>query len=158
MESQKQKRIQKRIDKVKRKKNEAIENSIQGFKRRHAKKAQRLSNRQENLEKKYKDAGEAKRRIYKYGVGGESLQNGKVRQVVKDNIIKKTVTRKPGAVEKEIERGNKRIEVGKYKDEGVKTRTVINFNKNQQYQDDLKGSIFNRFPKQMFDNAMKNKI
>jgi hypothetical protein len=163
MESQKQKRIQKRIDKVKIKKNEAIENNIQGFKRPLAqyighKKAQRLSNRQENLEKKYKDAGEAKRRVYKYGVGGENLQNGKVRQVVKDNIIKKTVTRKPGAVEKEIERGNKRIEVGKYKDEGVKTRTVINFNKNQQYQDDLKGSIFNRFPKQMFDNAMKNKI
>ena len=163
MESQKQKRIQKRIDKVKIKKNEAIKNSIQGFKRPLAqyighKKAQRLSNRQENLEKKYKDAGEAKRRVYKYGVGGESLQNGKVRQVVKDNIIKKTVTRTPGAVEKEIERGNKYIEVDKYKNEGVKRRTVINMKKNQQYQDELKDSTFRNFPQQVYDNAMKNKI
>lgn len=180
MESQKQKRIQKRIDKVKIKKNEAIENNIQGFKRPLAqyighKKAQRLSNRQENLEKKYKDAGEAKRRVYKYGVGGENLQNGKVRQVVKDNIIKKTVTRTPGGVEKEIERGNKRIEVGKYKDEGVKTRTVTNMKKNKKYKEDfvaqndknikaaldfasnLKSSTFKNIPKQMFDNAMKNK-
>lgn len=158
MKSQKQKRIQKRIDKVKRKKNEAVENNIQGFKRPHTqyighKKAQRLSNRQENLEKKYKEAGEAKRRVYKYGVGGENLQNGKVRQVVKDNIIKKTVTRTPGGVEKEIERGNKRIEVRKYKDEGIKSRTVTNMKKNEQYQNDLKNSTFNRFPKQMFDNA-----
>jgi hypothetical protein len=91
-------------------------------------------------------------------VGGESLQNGKVRQVVKDNIIKKTVTRTPGAVEKEIERGNKYIEVDKYKNEGVKRRTVINMKKNQQYQDELKDSTFRNFPQQVYDNAMKNKI
>jgi len=72
--------------------------------------------------------------------------------------IKKTVTKKPGAVEKEIERGNKRIEVDKYKDEGVKTRTVINMKKNEQYQNDLKGSTFKNFPQQVYDNAMKNKI
>jgi hypothetical protein len=75
-----------------------------------------------------------------------------------DGNIKKTVTKKPGAVEKEIERGNKRIEVGKYKDEGVKTRTVINMKKNEQYQNDLKGSTFKNFPQQVYDNAMKNKI
>ena len=51
------------------------------------------------------------------------------------NIIK-TVTRMPGSVEKEIERGNKRIEVQKYKDEGIKSRTVINMKKNDQYKKD----------------------
>lgn len=81
----------------------------------------------------------------------------KSRQVSKNGVIKKTVTRTPGAVEKEIERGNKRIEVGKYKDEGVKSRTVTNMKKNEQYQNDLKGSAFNKFPQQVYDNAMKNK-
>ena len=67
-------------------------------------------------------------------------------------------------MEKEIERGNKRIEVGKYKDEGVKTRTVTNMKKNKQYKEnsnkalkqtidnfmsDLKGSKFKSMPKQM---------
>ena len=61
-------------------------------------------------------------------------KNGvKTKQVIKDGVIKKTVTRTPGGVEKEIERGNKRIEVQKYKDEGVKSRTVINMKKNNQY-------------------------
>ena len=50
--------------------------------------------------------------------------------------VKKTVTRTPGGVEKEIERGNKRIDVRKYKDEGVKTRTVTNMKKNKQYNKD----------------------
>jgi hypothetical protein len=77
----------------------------------------------------------------------------KTKQVLKNGVVKKTVTRTPGGVEKEIERGNKRIEVDKYKDEGVKTRTVTNMKKNEQYQNDLKNSTFNRFPKQMFDNA-----
>ena len=49
--------------------------------------------------------------------------------------VKKTVTRTPGGVEKEIERGNKRIDVRKYKDEGVKTRTVTNMKKNEQYKE-----------------------
>ncbi len=53
----------------------------------------------------------------------------KTRQVIKDGVVKKTVTRTPGGVEKEIERGNKRIDVRKYKDEGVKTRTVTNMKK-----------------------------
>jgi len=53
----------------------------------------------------------------------------KTRQVLKNGVVKKTVTRTKGGVEKEIERGNKRIEVQKYKDEGVKNRTVINMKK-----------------------------
>ena len=92
--------------------------------------------------------------------------NFKQRQVIRkyDDVndtggtVKKTVTRTPGAVEKEIERGNKRIEVGKYKDEGVKSRTVIDMKKNDQYKDDLKSSPFKNMHKAMFDNAMKNKI
>jgi hypothetical protein len=70
--------------------------------------------------------------------------------------IKKTVTRTPYNVKKEIKRGGKDVEV--YKDEYGKSRTVINFNKNQQYQNDLKGSTFKNFPQQVYDNAMKNKI
>lgn len=92
--------------------------------------------------------------------------NFKQRQVIRkyDDVndtggtVKKTVTRTPGAVEKEIERGNKYIEVDKYKNEGVKTRTVTNMKKNEQYQNDLKGSTFKNFPQQVYDNAMKNKI
>ena len=87
--------------------------------------------------------------------------NFKQRQVIRkyDDVndtggtVKKTVTRTPGGVEKEIERGNKRIEVRKYKDEGVKTRTVTNMKKNEQYQNDLKSSTFKSMPKQMYDNA-----
>jgi len=71
--------------------------------------------------------------------------NFKQRQVIRkyDDVndtggtVKKTVTRTPGGVEKEIERGNKRIEVRKYKDEGVKTRTVTNMKKNNQYNDNF---------------------
>jgi hypothetical protein len=84
--------------------------------------------------------------------------NYKSRQVTgKDGKVKKTVTRTPGGVEKEIERGNKRIEVKKFKDEGVKTRTVINMKKNDKYKDDLKNSTFKNMPKQMFDNANSSK-
>jgi len=112
-------------------------------------------------------------------------KNGvKTKQVIKDGVVKKTVTRTPGGVEKEIERGNKRIEVQKYKDEGVKNRTVINMKKNDQYKENnakaitkaaitgalsglsgsadfassLKSSPFKNMPKQMYDNAIKNKI
>jgi mannitol-specific phosphotransferase system IIBC component len=103
----------------------------------------------------------------------------KTKQVLKNGVVKKTVTRTPGGVEKEIERGNKRIEVDKYKDEGVKTRTVTNMKKNNKYKENnakaimkaattgmlsgmagaadfisnLKSSTFNNIPKQMFDNA-----
>ena len=93
------------------------------------------------------------------------------------NIIK-TVTRMPGSVEKEIERGNKRIEVQKYKDEGIKNRTVIDMKKNDKYKDNiikagikgalsgagmntfqsaLKNSSFKNMPKQMYDNANSSK-
>lgn len=98
--------------------------------------------------------------------------------------IKKTVTRTPGGVEKEIERGNKRIEVKKFKDEGVKSRKVINMKKNDKYKDDiikagikgalagsfkagvaglntfqsdLKNSSFKGIPKPMYDNANSSK-
>jgi len=110
-------------------------------------------------------------------------KNGvKTKQVIKDGIIKKTVTRTPGGVEKEIERGNKRIEVKKFKDEGVKSRTVINMKKNDKYKDDmikgiikagikgaisgagintfqsdLKNSSFKSMPKPMYDNANSSK-
>lgn len=70
----------------------------------------------------------------------------KTRQVIKDGTVKKTVTRTPGGVEKEIERGNKRIEVQKYKDEGVKNRTVINM---------VKNSAFRNLPSSMVKEAMK---
>ncbi len=98
--------------------------------------------------------------------------------------VKKTVTRTPGGVEKEIERGNKRIDVRKYKDEGVKTSTVTNMKKNEQYKENnvksikeadmtgklsgaaegaadfmsnLKGSTFKNMPKAMYDNANSSK-
>ena len=70
----------------------------------------------------------------------------KTRQVIKDGVVKKTVTRTEGGVEKEIERGNKRIEVQKYKDEGVKNRTVINM---------VKNSAFRNLPSSMVKEAMK---
>ena len=70
----------------------------------------------------------------------------KTRQVIKDGVVKKTVTRTPGGVEKEIERGNKRIEVQKYKDEGVKNRTVINM---------VKNSAFKNLPSSMVEDAAK---
>ena len=70
----------------------------------------------------------------------------KTRQVIKDGVVKKTVTRTEGGVEKEIERGNKRIEVQKYKDEGVKNRTVINM---------VKNSAFRNLPSSMVEDAAK---
>ena len=64
----------------------------------------------------------------------------------KDGTVRKTVTRTKGGVEKEIERGNKRIEVQKYKDEGVKNRTVI---------DMVKNSAFKNLPHSMVKEAAK---
>ena len=107
----------------------------------------------------------------------------KDKQKFKDGVAKKTVHRTPGGVEKEIERGNKRIEVQKYKDEGVKSRTVINMKKNDQYKENnakaitkaaitgalsglsgsadfassLKSSPFKGIPKAMYDNANSSK-
>jgi len=89
----------------------------------------------------------------------------KTRQVIKDGVVKKTVTRTPGGVEKEIERGNKRIEVQKYKDEGVKNRTVINMKKAKQnafnklsesaIKGAISGSAFKNLPSSMVKEAMK---
>ena len=93
----------------------------------------------------------------------------KTRQVIKDGVVKKTVTRTPGGVEKEIERGNKRIEVQKYKDEGVKNRTVINMKKAKQnavssmakslsesaIKGAISGSAFRNLPSSMVKEAMK---
>ena len=89
----------------------------------------------------------------------------KTRQVIKDGVVKKTVTRTPGGVEKEIERGNKRIEVQKYKDEGVKNRTVINMKKAEQnafnkvsesaIKGAISGSAFRNLPSSMVNEAMK---
>tara|TARA_R110000751_G_scaffold8967_3_gene34650 strand:+ start:122 stop:553 length:432 start_codon:yes stop_codon:yes gene_type:complete len=89
----------------------------------------------------------------------------KTRQVIKDGVIKKTVTRTKGGVEKEIERGNKRIEVQKYKDEGVKNRTVINMKKAEQnafnklsesaLKGMISGSAFKNLPLSMVKDAAK---
>ena len=89
----------------------------------------------------------------------------KTRQVIKDGVVKKTVTRTKGGVEKEIERGNKRIEVQKYKDEGVKNRTVINMKKatqnafNKLSESAIKGAIagsaFRNLPSSMVKEAAK---
>lgn len=76
---------------------------------------------------------------------------------------------------KAVSSGNKRIEVQKYKDEGVKNRTVIDMKKNNQYKENfvaknakaiksaidfmsnLKSSTFKNMPKQVFDNANSSK-
>ena len=89
----------------------------------------------------------------------------KTRQVIKDGVVKKTVTRTKGGVEKEIERGNKRIEVQKYKNEGVKNRTVINMNKAKQnafnklsesaLKGMISGSAFKNLPLSMVKDAAK---
>tara|TARA_R110000796_G_scaffold113618_1_gene225374 strand:- start:5549 stop:5980 length:432 start_codon:yes stop_codon:yes gene_type:complete len=89
----------------------------------------------------------------------------KTRQVIKDGVVKKTVTRTKGGVEKEIERGNKRIEVQKYKDEGVKNRTVINMKKAKQnafnklsesaLKGMISGSAFKNLPLSMVKDAAK---
>ena len=89
----------------------------------------------------------------------------KTRQVSKNGVVKKTVTRTKGGVEKEIERGNKRIEVQKYKDEGVKNRTVINMKKAKQnafnklsesaIKGAIAGSAFRNLPSSMVKEAAK---
>lgn len=47
--------------------------------------------------------------------------------------------------------GNIKKEV--YKDKYGKAKSFPNFNKNQQYQNDLKSSTFKNFPQQVYDNA-----
>ena len=133
-ESQKQKRIVKRQEKANAMLNKAISSG-------NLKKEERVIKKVKKLQTKYKDAGDAKRKVVKTNKDGV-----KTRQVIKDGVVKKTVTRTPGGVEKEIERGNKRIEVQKYKDEGVKNRTVINM---------VKNSAFKNLPSSMVEDAAK---
>ena len=45
-----------------------------------------------------------------------------------------------------------------YKEKYGKAKSFPHFNKNQQYQNDLKSSTFKNFPQQVYDNAMNNKI
>ncbi len=107
-----------------------------------------------------KDMNYKKRKVVKTNKDGV-----KTRQVIKDGVVKKTVTRTPGGVEKEIERGNKRIEVQKYKDEGVKNRTVINMKKavknaakslsESAIKGAISGSAFRNLPSSMVKEAMK---
>lgn len=133
-ESQKQKRIVKRQEKANAMLNKAVSSG-------NLKKEERVIKKVKKLQAKYKDAGDAKRKVIKTNKDGV-----KTRQVIKDGVVKKTVTRTPGGVEKEIERGNKRIEVQKYKDEGVKNRTVINM---------VKNSAFRNLPSSMVEDAAK---
>lgn len=133
-ESQKQKRIVKRQEKANAMLNKAVSSG-------NLKKEERVIKKVKKLQAKYKDAGDAKRKVIKTNKDGV-----KTRQVSKNGIVKKTVTRTPGRVEKEIERGNKRIEVQKYKDEGVKNRTVINM---------VKNSAFRNLPSSMVEDAAK---
>lgn len=133
-ESQKQKRIVKRQEKANAMLNKAVSSG-------NLKKEERVIKKVKKLQSKYKDAGDAKRKVIKTNKDGV-----KTRQVIKDGVVKKTVTRTPGGVEKEIERGNKRIEVQKYKDEGVKNRTVINM---------VKNSAFRNLPSSMVEDAAK---
>lgn len=156
-ESQKQKRIVKRQEKANAMLNKAVSSG-------NLKKEERVIKKVKKLQSKYKDAGDAKRKVIKTNKDGV-----KTRQVIKDGVVKKTVTRTPGGVEKEIERGNKRIEVQKYKDEGVKNRTVINMKKAKQnavgsmakslsesaIKGAISGSAFRNLPSSMVKEAMK---
>lgn len=156
-ESQKQKRIVKRQEKANAMLNKAISSG-------NLKKEERVIKKVKKLQTKYKDAGDAKRKVFKTNENGV-----KQRQVSKNEVVKKTVTRTKGSVEKEIERGNKRIDVRKYKDEGVKTRTVTNMKKaaknaaavtakslsESAIKGAISGSAFRNLPSSMVKEAMK---
>ena len=160
-ESQKQKRIVDRQEKANTMLNKAVSSG-------NLKKEERGIKKVKKLQTKYKDAGDAKRKVFKTNENGV-----KQRQVSKNGVVKKTVTRTKGGVEKEIERGNKRIDVRKYKDEGVKTRTVTNMKKNNSsdlkqnsntgkmsikgtpVKDLVKNSAFKNIPSSMVKDAAK---
>ena len=120
---------------------------------RNGKKTQSLKDRRDESKGAEKGAGKRaysavstmdkskKRKVTKTNKDGV-----KTKQVSKNGVVKKTVTRTKGGVEKEIERVNKRIEVQKYKDEGVKNRTVI---------DMVKNSAFKNLPHSMVKEAAK---
>lgn len=143
---------------------------------RNGKKTQGLKDRRDESKGAEKGAGKRaysavstmdkskKRKVTKTNKDGV-----KTRQVSKDGVVKKTVTRTKGGVEKEIERGNKRIDVRKYKDEGVKTRTVTNMKKAMKnavgvaakslsesaIKGAISGSAFKNLPSSMVKEAMK---
>jgi len=156
-ESQKQKRIVNRQEKANTMLNKAVSSG-------NLKKEERGIKKVKKLQTKYKDAGDAKRKVFKTNENGV-----KQRQVSKNGVVKKTVTRTKGGVEKEIERGNKRIDVRKYKDEGVKTRTVTNMKKAMKnavgvaakslsesaIKGAISGSAFRNLPSSMVKEAMK---
>tara|TARA_R100001510_G_scaffold57393_1_gene65304 strand:+ start:278 stop:838 length:561 start_codon:yes stop_codon:yes gene_type:complete len=103
---------------------------------RNGKKTQSLKDRRDESKGANKGAGN------KAYSSVSTMDKPKVKQKLRrDGTVKKTVTRTKGGVEKEIERGNKRIDVRKYKDEGVKTRTVTNMKKNDQYKKKVLDSI-----------------
>ena len=152
-ESQKQKRIVDRQEKANTMLNKAVSSG-------NLKKEERGIKKVKKLQTKYKDAGDAKRKVFKTNENGV-----KQRQVSKNGVVKKTVTRTKGGVEKEIERGNKRIDVRKYKDEGVKTRTVTNMKKaaknaakslsESAIKGAISGSAFRNLPSSMVKEAAK---
>jgi hypothetical protein len=91
------------------------------------------------------DGGEIKSVERRSGKRVETFKNKdtgfKSRQVTRrDGTVKKTVTRTRGGVEKEIERGNRHIDVRKFRDEGVKSRTVVNLKKKNKYNKN-KGNV-----------------
>ena len=124
---------------------------------RNGKKTQSLKDRRDESKGAKKGAG---KRAYsavstmdkpkKRQVNRTNKDGVKTKQVLKDGVVKKTVTRTKGGVEKEIERGKKRIDVRKYKDEGVKTRTVRTPKKfKYKYKDD---SSLNKITKKINKN------
>jgi len=139
---------------------------------RNGKKTQSLKDRRDESKGAEKGAGKRaylavstmdkpkKRKVVKTNKDGV-----KTKQVSKNGVVKKTVTRTKGGVEKEIERGKKRIEVQKYKDEGVKNRTVINMKKavknaakslsESAIKGAISGSAFRNLPSSMVKEAMK---
>lgn len=143
---------------------------------RNGKKTQGLKDRRDESKGAEKGAGKRaysavstmdkskKRKVTKTNKDGV-----KTRQVSKNGVVKKTVTRTKGGVEKEIERGNKRIEVQKYKNEGVKNRTVTNMKKavknaaavtakslsKSALKGMISGSAFRNLPSSMVKEAAK---
>lgn len=87
---------------------------------RNGKKTQSLKDRRDESKGAKKGAG---KRAYS---SVSTMDKPKIKQKFrKDGTVRKTVTRTKGGVEKEIERGRKRIDVRKYKDEGVKSRSTV---------------------------------
>lgn len=128
-ESQKQKRIVKRQENANTMLNKAVSSG-------NLKKEARAIENVKKLQTKYKDAGDAKRKVFKTNKDGV-----KERQVSKNGVVKKTVTRTKGGVEKEIERGNKRIDVRKYKEEDNFRQRKVKSDESEKYVTRKKGRL-----------------